>query len=46
MKHDKFSMIISDMERKEGDREGYTLLEEVRKIDENIPYIILGSADE
>ena len=46
MKHDKFSLIISDMERKEGDREGYTLLEEVRKIDEHIPYIIFGSANE
>ena len=45
MKHDKFSLIISDMARKEGDREGYVLLEEVRKIDEKIPYIIFSSAD-
>lgn len=45
MKHDKFSLVISDMARKEGSQEGYALLESVRKIDEKIPYIIFSSAD-
>ena len=36
----KFAAIISDISRKEGPREGYVLLEELRKIDKTTPYFI------
>ncbi|MCL2415841.1 MAG: response regulator [Defluviitaleaceae bacterium] len=36
----KYAAIISDMGRAEGTREGYVLLEEIRKLDGNIPYFI------
>ena len=32
MEHNKFALIISDMGRKEGNREGYVLLDAIRKI--------------
>ena len=35
----RFSLIISDMGRKEGSFEGYTLLDKVRKINNNIPFL-------
>lgn len=38
-----FSLIISDMGRVEGSQEGYVLLEEVRKVDKTIPFIIFAS---
>lgn len=42
--NDSISLIISDMGRKEGPREGYVLLDTVRKIDTKIPfYIFAGS---
>lgn len=44
--HQKFSLIISDMGRKEGPREGYVLLEQVRKIDKDIPFIIYSVSRE
>lgn len=37
---DTISVIISDMGRKEGPHEGYVLLEEIRKIDPDVPYFI------
>lgn len=40
LRKDKFSLIISDMNRKEGPEEGYKLLNEVRKSDQKIPFII------
>lgn len=40
----KFSLIISDMGRKEGPQEGYVLLEEVRKIDKTIPFIVYAGS--
>src|SRR5262249_19810016 len=36
----RFAAIISDMGRKEGPREGYVLLEEVRKRDKSTPYFL------
>lgn len=43
---DSITLIISDMGRKEGPQEGYVLLEEIRKIDKDIPYFIhAGSND-
>ncbi len=46
MKHKKFALIISDMGRKEGDREGYKLLEEIRKFDNTIPFIIYAGSQQ
>lgn len=40
LRKDKFSLIISDMGRREGFEEGYKLLKEVRKFDQKIPFII------
>ena len=40
----KFSLIISDMGRKEGPQEGYVLLKEVRKIDKTVPFIIYAGS--
>lgn len=40
LKHDRFSLIISDMGRNEGEKEGYVLLEAVRRTDQKIPYLI------
>ena len=39
------ALIISDMGRKEGPREGYVLLEEIRKLDKDIPYLIFASSN-
>ncbi|MCH5279183.1 MAG: response regulator [Christensenellaceae bacterium] len=44
LKNGSFSLIISDMGRKEGKSEGYVLLEEVRKFDKQIPYIIYAGS--
>lgn len=44
MKHKSFSLIISDMGRKEGSREGYVLLDEVRKTNKTIPFIIYAGS--
>lgn len=40
LKHNEFALIISDMERKEGRREGYALLDTIRKSNKKIPFII------
>lgn len=39
-----FALIISDMGRKEGEREGYVLLEELRKSDTKTPFIIYAGS--
>lgn len=39
-----FALIISDMGRKEGEREGYVLLEELRKTDSKTPFIIYAGS--
>ncbi len=38
-----FSLIISDMGRKEGPREGYVLLDELRKTDRATPFLIYSN---
>lgn len=40
IKYNKFSLVISDLGRKEGKYEGFVLLDEIRKADKNIPFII------
>ena len=45
LKNKKFAAIISDMGRKEGDREGYVLLENVRKQGFLMPFFIYSSSD-
>ncbi len=44
MHNNKFSLVISDMGRKEGNNEGYVLLEKIREFDENIPLIIYAGS--
>lgn len=44
MENNDFSIIISDMVRKEGDREGYVLLDKIRKLNSSIPFIIYGGS--
>lgn len=44
MKHNEYALVISDMVRKEGIREGYSLLEEIRKKDKKIPFIIYAGS--
>lgn len=41
----RFAAIISDMGRKEGPREGYVLLEKVRKTDRQIPFFIYAGSN-
>jgi len=41
----KYVAIISDMGRKEGQREGYVLLKEVRKTDRTVPFFIYASSN-
>lgn len=44
IEHKEFSLVISDMKRKEGIKEGYILLDEIRKTNGEIPFIIyMGS---
>lgn len=45
MEHNNFSLVISDMERKEGPNEGYVLLKKVRDKNETIPYIIYAGSN-
>ena len=42
--YQKFDLIISDMGRKEGPDEGYKLLEEIRRRDIQIPFIIYAGS--
>ena len=44
MHNNKFSLVISDMGRKEGNNEGYVLLEKIREFDKNIPFIIYAGS--
>lgn len=44
MKNNEYALVISDMVRKEGIREGYALLEEIRKNDKEIPFIIYAGS--
>ena len=44
MEHNKFALIISDMGRKEGNREGYVLLDAIRKTNKEIPFIIYADS--
>lgn len=44
MRNNDFSLVISDMGRKEGDREGYVLLKKIRESDKNIPFIIYAGS--
>lgn len=47
MQHNKFALIISDMRRKEGEDEGYVLLDKIRKNNKEIPFIVYaGSSKE
>jgi CheY-like chemotaxis protein len=41
----KFGAIISDMGRKEGPREGYVLLDEIRKSDRETPFFIYAASN-
>lgn len=41
----KFSAIISDMGRKEGPREGYVLLDEIRKRNDETPFFIFAGSN-
>ncbi|MBQ4791829.1 MULTISPECIES: response regulator [Pectobacterium] len=45
LEHNKFSVIISDMGRKEGDNEGYVLLEKIRQKNIRTPFIIYASSN-
>lgn len=44
LEHSKFALIISDMGRKEGSREGYILLESIRKKNYKTPFIIYAGS--
>jgi CheY-like chemotaxis protein len=44
LKTQRFAAIISDMGRKEGPREGYVLLDELRKTDRRTPFFIYASS--
>lgn len=44
MEHNEFSLIISDMGRKEGTNEGYVLLDAIRKNNKEIPFIIYAGS--
>lgn len=45
LKKNKYLAIISDMGRKEGDQEGYVLLDKLRKIDKNIPLFFYAGSN-
>lgn len=44
LKNREFSLIISDMGRKEGPEEGYALLKELRKFDQETPFIVYAGS--
>ncbi len=47
MQHTKFALVISDMRRKEGEHEGYILLDQIRKNKNETPFIVYaGSSKE
>ena len=43
IKYNRFDLVISDLGRKEGAKEGYVLLEEIRKRDRKMPFLIYAS---
>lgn len=43
LSQNEYGLIISDMKRKEGEQEGYNLLDKIRTADFNIPFIIYAS---
>ncbi len=43
MANNKYSLVISDMGRKEGSREGYVLLSEIRNSGNNVPFLIFSA---
>jgi CheY-like chemotaxis protein len=45
MKNNKFVAIISDMGRREGDQEGYVLLEAIRKQGDRTPFFIYAGSN-
>jgi len=45
LKTNKYSAIISDMERKEGPQEGYSLLEKIRKSGDKTPFFIYAGSN-
>lgn len=45
LKNNKYAVIISDMKRKESDKEGYILLDEIRKIKNEIPFFIYTNSN-
>lgn len=45
LKTNKFSVVISDMGRKEGSQEGYVLLEKIRKSGEQTPFFIYAGSN-
>ena len=44
IKRHKYALIISDMGRKEGHREGYVLLDKLRQFDKTTPFIIYAGS--
>ncbi len=45
LKHERFTAIISDMGRKEGPREGYALLDTIRKQGDRTPFFIYAGSN-
>lgn len=45
LKTNKFAVIISDMGRKEGPQEGYALLEQLRAMGDNTPFMIYAASN-
>ena len=45
LKNNKYAAIISDMGRKEGDKEGYVLLDRIRKMKNQTPFFIYASSN-
>lgn len=45
MQHTEFALIISDMKRKEGKYEGYVLLDQIRKNNKEIPFIVYAGSN-
>ncbi|HSI82768.1 MAG: two-component system response regulator [Candidatus Methylacidiphilales bacterium] len=45
MEHSRFAVIISDMGREEGPREGYVLLDQLREMGNRTPFFIYASSN-
>ena len=45
LKHNKYAAIISDMGRREGTREGYVLLNEIRRQGDQTPFFIYAGSN-